>query len=373
MTIQRTTARITFKARPERLQGAKVRIALAMALLSCLCAVPAHANSIRLHDEVGVTDGTVKLRQVAELIGDHAEGMGDHVVGRFVGDSDELVIQLDDVRRALSDADVNWGMVSLRGYQRCRVHRLDPRPEPSADGESAAESNTEQRITPDQSPRLRGRVESVIQQLAGVPRDELRITFNERDAEQLDRSAWAGRYEIEPRTSRAIGRVLLSVRRYEAGKPVERFTIAADVQRRAEVVIVTRHLSRGDRFTGDALKQRTVWLDDDRLPLNDVSLVADQQAASTMNTDDYVYASDVRSPILIQRGELVTVRCLSGNLVLRTVGRAAEDGAMDEVIRIRNEGSRETFRATVTGRLQAVVQLDKADASLQSAQAGDER
>lgn len=343
----------------------------AAVLLMCLVVAPADANSIRLRAEATVHDATITLADIAELTGDQAAAMGGQVVGHFVGDGDRMVVKLDQVRRTLEAAHANWGLLSLGGYQQCEVRRVPLQSPPgSADRSEAAASDS----VSDDSGVLRKQVVHTIHQLASVSADHLRIRFDERDEQRLTKDVAGARYEIEPRTSDVIGRVLLSVRRYEAGKPVERFTVTADVERRAEVIVATRHINRGERFEAEAVERRTVWLSEKRQPLNETSLVVGQQAASVLNTGDYVYPDDVRTPILVQRGERVTVRCLSGNLVLRTVGRAVEEGAMDEIIRIRNEGSNETFRARVTGRLQAVVRME-ADgrAPRKDEQAGGER
>lgn len=361
----------------------------AMAALLVMIVCPAAlADAIRLHDEMGVSSESVTLVQVAELTGERVERWGETVVGRFAG-RDEIVITLDDVRRALNErAEVNWGLVTIRGHQRCRVIRLDPVPVPVSDvgadtqvarggwsdaavSGSAVASNIDQSIVAGDEATLRERIEAVISELAGVARDDLRIEFRRFDQRRLSETTWTERFEVEPRAASAIGRVPLTVRRYRGGQPMETFTLTADVQRRAEAVVVTRHLGRGDRFSADALERREVWLDDQRQPLAEPELVIGQQTASAIRPGSVVYPEDVRSPELVRRGELVTVRAVSGGLVVRTVGRAAEAGSLDETIRVRNEGSRETFHATVTGRREAVVVLD--DAARPSPRADAER
>ena len=349
---------------------AKCRTAALGAMVVVLTLIGiARADSIQLRASTTLETQTVELRQIAELTGRSAQTLGDTVVARFDNDDRKLRVRLHDVRRALNQKEVNWGLLTLRGFQRCQVRRAKPESErqsqtTEASTESrsnerpAAASNIRQRVTADAEPRLRGRVESVIQKLAGVERSALRIRFDDHDKKRLALSTWDGRFEIHPSTRDAIGRLPLRVRRYEAGRPVESFTVTADVTRRAEALVVKKHLTRGDRFTEAAVAKRTIWLDDDVTPLADPGAVIGQQAAGTLDTGTVIYPDDVRAPTLIKRGELVTVRCITGGLVVRTVGRATEKGAMDDTVAIRNEGSNETFRATVTGRREAVVNLD---------------
>ncbi len=324
------------------------------------------ADSIRLHSEVSVQSQVVTLRQIAELTGKEAEIAGDAVVGRFIGNNDELVIHMAGLRDALDDAKVNWALLTLHGYERCLVHRVKPDPEDHATADADASASNAERAVADTEPgvsadpqaTLRSRVEAALGKLAGVSADQLRITFRDQDAKWLSQSVGVRRFEIAPAVGSSIGRVPVTVRRYDAGRVAEMFTVTADVQRQVKAVVVTRHLSRGDRFTEDAIELRDVWIDDDREPVADLAAVRDQQVDATMRSGALVYADDVCSPVLIDRGELVTVRCLSGSLVVRTTARALEEGAIDQVIRLRNAASKEEFHATVTGRRQAVMRLD---------------
>lgn len=367
------TTRFSHAAPAGRTWVGVVMVALVMAFVGA----PTFADTVRLHDQMGVSEAAVELRQVAELTGERAEAVGDTVVGRFEG-RDRIVITLEDVRRALHEREVHWGLLTLRGHRRCEVVRLEPRAEGAGadDGGEAADteagrpvaaSNIEGSVSAGEEPRLRRRIENVIAELAGVPREDLRIAFRAQDERRLDGLTWTGRFEVEPGAATALGRVPLTVRQYRGGRAVETFALTADVERRVEALVARRRLSRGDRFDEDAVVVREVWVDDAREPLADPGMVRGQQAASTVRRDAVVYPDDVRAPRLIRRGELVTVRALSGGLVVRTVARAAEAGAMDEMIRMRNEGSRETFHARVTGRREAVVVLESEGASQQGA------
>jgi len=72
-----------------------------------------------------------------------------------------------------------------------------------------------------------------------------------------------------------------------------------------------------------------------------------------------IYADDVRSPVLVRRGELVKVRCMVGSLMLTTEGRAREDGQKGQLIQVRNEASRENYTVQVTGRREVFVRINQ--------------
>jgi flagella basal body P-ring formation protein FlgA len=62
-----------------------------------------------------------------------------------------------------------------------------------------------------------------------------------------------------------------------------------------------------------------------------------------------VRVGDVRFPIVIRKGELVTIVIESKHMHLTAQGRANDDGAQGEAIRVANTRSGKTLDATVAG------------------------
>ncbi|MEX0745019.1 MAG: flagellar basal body P-ring formation chaperone FlgA [Phycisphaeraceae bacterium] len=340
----------------------RTHLACLAALLLCAATTAAHGNSIRLQAAASVAGPEVRLADIAELEGDRAEALADHVVVSFDNDdATRLALRLVDVRQSLDGVNVHWGLVSLRGYASCEVRRAVVHAEPGdaepVRDEPAAVSNVDAEIDLTTAMSLRGRVVHIIEQLVGVSQDELRIRFADRDTPRLDLSAVAHRFELEPGSTTGLGRVPVTVRRYSGDRVVDEFTVTVDVQRRVMALVATRTVGRGDSFTEGTVRLREVYVGNDRgQPLDDPELVVGQQASGVVREGSVIYPDHVRSPVLVRRGELVTVRAIAGSLVVRAVGRAAEQGSRDEVIQVRNEGSRETFFATITGRREVSVQ-----------------
>lgn len=337
----------------------KRMIAVIIAAVILAMGIAAHGDTIRLHAEAGSRGPDVRLREVAELQGPLAEFYADTVVHRFGADA-EARLSMESVRRTLTEAGVNWGLVSLTGYASCRLHHLadEPRRVERVPAEATpVVVNPRGAVSVDQAGTLRALVTAKIAQLAGVPAEELRITFSERDVAALRRSTLGSRFEIEPR-GEAIGRLPLVIRRYERDEVVETLSISADVERRATVVVATRSIGRGDRFTKDNVALREVFLRDDRgQPITDLDLVLGQTAASLLREGHVLYPPAVESPLMVRRGELITVRCISGGLAIRTVARAGADGHLNDVIEVRNESTRQTYTAAVTGPREVTIQL----------------
>lgn len=334
-------------------------VVLLAAAASLWLAGSVHAGSVRLKLSAHAGPGPVRLAEVAQLQGDDAQKLADVVVAQLDQDHKQLRLTLAQVRAALDEAGANWGLLSLGGFTHCRVQLAKavvhtPPPVPAQD----AAANPTHKVTPTSPLTLRSKVEQALIALAKAKPGDLRITFGTGDAKLLDRDLSGGRYQIQPMTRSAIGRVPVVVRQYQAGRIARTFTINADVARRYDAVVMVRSLGRGDRFTKGDLAVKTVYIDNTaKQPVTDVSLVVGQQAASMMPKGSVVYPDRIQSPVLVKRGDLVTVRCMAGALVIRTVGRAADNGSIDDTVRIRNESTHETYVAVVTGQRQVMVKL----------------
>ncbi len=348
---------------------------LAIVLALWVSAAAVSAMDIRLREEATVRDAVVRLSDVADLTDDAGKGVGDMVVATFAKEQSELVVSLADVRTLLGKReDVNWAHVRLRGYGRCAVYRASAEPVSSTD--PAARVVDEERIAGDAdvlaspvlaNPHVAVSVESpltvgdhvvaYLQQFAGGEPADLRITFTKSDGELLRRSALEGRWEFEPGTAATLGRIPLTLRRYNAaGDIVEAHRVTAQVARRMLVAVTTRSVSRRQLFTHNDVDIREMYVTDHRLtPVTELSQVIGQPAARMLRSGSLLGVEDIAAAVLVKRGDKVTVRSMVGPLVVRMVGQAVESGGKDELIRVRNEVSRQEFVARVTGPGQVVA------------------
>ncbi|MEM1343273.1 MAG: flagellar basal body P-ring formation chaperone FlgA [Pseudomonadota bacterium] len=62
-----------------------------------------------------------------------------------------------------------------------------------------------------------------------------------------------------------------------------------------------------------------------------------------------ITAADLGPPTLVRRNAIVSVRYVIGGLLLRTEGRALDNGGLGESVRVMNLDTRMTIQATVTG------------------------
>ena len=347
-----------FDIEPDNSPSATLRrmLLVLIAALVMACGIAARADSVTLYDQAGIDAGKVTLAHIAELKGPHARALGGIVLATLKDGRQELDVSLDDVEDALDKAGVNWGLVSLRGFGVCRVTRLAPPPDASYGTGQSVAANIETPIGLDSRLTLRARVEGLISERAGVPLSDLRITFSERDGMKLNRPALGQTIQIEPTGLNTLGRVPLTVRLYESGQLTQTLHVRAKVQRVLLAVVTTGPVSRGQVFIRSDLEVRECYLEDDSVtPITDPMIALGQQATATLRVGEVLLARKVKAPIMVKRGELVTVRCMVGGLVVRTVGKAASDAAFNEMIQVRVEKSNEYIAAVVTGRGEAAI------------------
>ena len=336
----------------------RVLVASMVALLVAVSiAAAAPGQSIRLHDQAGTNDDQIRLRDVAELEGPETQALGDIVLTTLKPGDQNATITLDQVRERLSQHGVNWGKLTLRGYAQCRVARLDPQDGSVLAAPAPLIANPMEEVSLASTITLRERLIEFIERFAETDQTDLQITFADHDEPVLSQSAWQDRYEFEPLSSTPLGRVPIIVRRFRDDRLVESARVTADVAKRYMAAVVIRSIGRGQMLTPGDVEIQEVFLDSATAPVTDLSQVIGETAGAVLRTGAVLYDKHLHSARMVRRGQLMTVRCISGGLVVKTVARAKEDGVHEQIISVRNEQTRELYAVRVTGTQEGIAIL----------------
>jgi flagella basal body P-ring formation protein FlgA len=73
------------------------------------------------------------------------------------------------------------------------------------------------------------------------------------------------------------------------------------------------------------------------------------EAARNLSTGMVVRRSDLMKPQLVRRGEPVTIRIVSGALVITASGRALNGGGQGEMVRVVTNATNRTLDGTIEG------------------------
>jgi flagella basal body P-ring formation protein FlgA len=146
---------------------------------------------------------------------------------------------------------------------------------------------------------------------------------------------------------------------YEGDRLLETRTVKVAAQVRREVVVVTADVERGAALPREHLRMETLWLDaGGAAPVASVEHAALLQARRRIAAGTALRMDVVEAPLAIRKGDLVTVHCMSGGVVVKAFGRAQADAREGEYVDLRLEGGEKTFRARAAGRGRAVMSLD---------------
>src|SRR4029079_2766227 len=92
-----------------------------------------------------------------------------------------------------------------------------------------------------------------------------------------------------------------------------------------------------------------------RAVADSVEKLIGMEARQAIQTGDIVFTDQVHAPIVVKRGDVITITSQSGGIRVRTSGKAMHDASRGELVQVEALGSREKYDARVTGPREAAV------------------
>ncbi|HEX4414023.1 MAG TPA: flagellar basal body P-ring formation chaperone FlgA [Lacipirellulaceae bacterium] len=137
-------------------------------------------------------------------------------------------------------------------------------------------------------------------------------------------------------------------------------TVNADVAEAATpMVVAKRPVVRGSVITAADVEVRTLEPSAKnaarRGGYDSIDKLIGMEAKQPLQQDEIVYTDEVQSPVLIKRGELITVSSRSGSICVRTSAKATQDGSKGDLIQVESIDSKQRYDARVVGLREASV------------------
>jgi flagella basal body P-ring formation protein FlgA len=129
-----------------------------------------------------------------------------------------------------------------------------------------------------------------------------------------------------------------------------RLPVSGRVHETSPVPVLRRAMGPGDVIRKDDIE--IIRLREDRIGrdvVTDASKLVGMTPRQRLRVGEPIRDNDTRPPVLVGRNSTVTIVLQTGSLRLTAQGRAVEDGARGETIRVTNLQSKKTIEATVTG------------------------
>lgn len=148
----------------------------------------------------------------------------------------------------------------------------------------------------------------------------------------------------------ARGRVTAEIIAPASGPEVVRQNVGARVMDMVELPVLARRMAMGEVISdGDITYLRQPR---DRVQAGAV-IEASEMIGKTLRRavapNQAVNARDVREPVVVGKGQAVTILLKSTSMTLTASGKALSDGAMGELVRIVNTSSNRVIEAVVAG------------------------
>ncbi|HVZ69160.1 MAG TPA: flagellar basal body P-ring formation chaperone FlgA [Rhizomicrobium sp.] len=118
----------------------------------------------------------------------------------------------------------------------------------------------------------------------------------------------------------------------------------------ARVVVPSRDIARGEIISESDLTLGTAQASQIRSgTITSIADLSGMQARRYLRAGELVLATDVRRPIVITKGETVTMTFDAPGISLTATGRALSEGGIGETVTVLNPVSYRQVMATVTG------------------------
>lgn len=259
-------------------------------------------------------------------------------------------LSFSTIREQLKQAaGINFGAIALSGSE-IRFTRLA---EPNAPRPAPKPIARQQATQPE--PTLREHIERwVYARLKSTPKTT-RITFNERDSALLNTPTTDRIVEI-----REIGRsdrMTLRIVVYEGERIVSEQQLRFEALIEREVLVSTVFIRRDERVSAESTRLEKRWLPT-TVPIAPPSESLGQVARTTIDPGEMLLASMLESPILVERGQMVSARSVAGSVSVSLKVRAKQDGRMGEIIELESRDRTQRFHARVAGAGRVVIVHD---------------
>lgn len=325
------------------------------AVIGCVSAARGQ-DTITLRGSAEVAEGKVLLKDVADLSGKAAEALGEVVVlekwpAGGVGEASWTTLEIAAVRTTLNATpNVNWGRLALNGSS-CTVRLAIKITEAQAPTPQAA-SGTPTTDTIVVGARVRDQVSTRLAAVFSVDEKMLRLEFEDSAKGLLDLPTSGRVVEITP--NGVADRVPITIRVFEKDRIVASGTTRVSVAIRRDVLVAKAAMKRGDLLALKDAQIEARWVGP-TMPAADVADFGSVVKASKVALGQMILDSDLELAVVVKKGEMVSVSCIAGSVILTTMARASGDGRVGDVIKFEGtDKKKQVFLARVAGTGKAV-------------------
>ncbi len=319
------------------------------------------AGSIRLLSKGLCQTAKVKLGDVASLKGKDAQWLKDLVIDDLTDHKGKKLIRIEDLRKQLTQAGVNWADMSLGGFGVCNVKQIESvsyhssRFTTHVRGEKSNKQNklaVTHRVVKDV-------VKARLTAFTGFDKDELKFVFHQKDRGMLEEAAGVDQFEVTPSTNRKLGKIRVNVLRYRDSKLIDHSVVTVVINRKVSVLVAKRLIRRGEVFSTLNTEFKKVLVDSEHKEyIASYAALENYAAKYTIESEKWITPRNMLAKRVVTRGQMVQVKRVVGGMVVTAYCKALKNGVVGELIEVMNLRSKEKLFARVVGV--RMLQIDQA-------------
>lgn len=313
------------------------------AIASDVTTVTLH-STVRMHSESACTLGSI-----AEIVGVQADALSALPIDITPTVGEWTTIEVEQIRKLIKQTpSIRSGSVIVVGHKTNMTWR-NALKTPNAPADPAAQRILAP-IEPD--PTIGDRVRVWLAKRYGVSESALKTTFRESDEENLSKSAIGKMVQVAEIGSSVNIKLRITI--YDGDRFESSYTISAAVRVQREVLVAKQDIRRSEQITETMFESDKRWYPANKLPARATDVLG-LATTTSLRAGDVITIEDVTQPIVIERGDIVSVRSIAGSIVANRRARALEDARDGEIFKLESIDRKERFTARASGRGQAVI------------------
>ncbi|MDH3360630.1 MAG: flagellar basal body P-ring formation chaperone FlgA [Desulfobulbaceae bacterium] len=181
------------------------------------------------------------------------------------------------------------------------------------------------------------------------PKEQLQVESFTAQPTSLDLPAGKIEYQATSKPyPNYIGRKALNVMILVNGKEAGAVNMIGDLRLYGEIACTTRRLKRHEKLTANDIKmvRRDITMLGDDLIRQQKNAIG-KQTTKSLQPGDIIRTSQLDEPPMVKRGEMVTIVAQAADIRITAPGEAKKNGAMGDIIKVKNLMSRKYIFAKV--------------------------
>lgn len=330
------------------------------------------AGSIRIWPSAVVVGDSIRLDDLCEFKGFDRETEKTIASLRITASPSpggSRIIHIEMIRATLASNKVNMAVVCLKGATNCQVSRPSTiensgNQAPTTSGVSR-KNRREQHRQPTESKHnvmkdsdlipssdtLRHAVIDFFNRELQRYQGRAEVIFDHTSNQVLDLSGPQYTFHVRRRQNHPLGLIPLEVDVLSEGRTVQTVPLVVQVTMIRSGLVTRRAINQDATIRNtDVEVVPLTFTRIDKLGISNPVHAIGQRAKKFLASGSTIQESDIESVPLVNRGQLVTLTSVAGSISIVTTAKAAEDGLLGEVIKVRAvDNKRVEYDAVVIG------------------------